>query len=111
MRKINALKEEPEFYNTLTTNCTTAIWQNARINPGHLPFSWKLLLSGHVPEYLHEAGRLNTRVPFPELQRRSHINAKAREADQAVGFSQRIRRGLEAEAEVISQETYTPTSR
>jgi hypothetical protein len=96
MHKINALKTKAEFYNTLTTNCTTNIWLHTRINPGHLPFSWKLLLSGYVPEYLYEAGRLDTSVPFPELQRRGHINARAREADQAEDFSQRIRAGSEA---------------
>lgn len=93
IHKINALKMKPEFYNTLTTNCTTNIWLHTRINPGHLPFSWKLLLSGYVPAYLYEAGRLDTSVPFPELQRRAHINARAREADQADDFSRRIRAG------------------
>jgi len=33
MREINALKDKPRFYNTLTTNCTTIIWLNARVNP------------------------------------------------------------------------------
>ncbi len=28
MRKLNGLREHPEFYNTLTTNCTTAILMN-----------------------------------------------------------------------------------
>jgi hypothetical protein len=91
MHRINALTEEPEFYNTLTTNCTTTIWQNSRVNPGHLHFSWKLLLSGHLPEYLYESGKLDTSLPFAELKQRSHINAKAREADKAEDFSQRIR--------------------
>lgn len=91
MRRINALKEKPEFYNTLTTNCTTTIWTNTRVNPGRLPFSWKLLLSGHVPEYLYEEGRLDTTVPFPELKRLSLINARAQAADGAEDFSQRIR--------------------
>lgn len=91
MRKINALKDEPEFYNTLTTNCTTSIWLHSRMNPGHLPFSWKLLLSGYVPEYLYEAGRLDTSLPFSELKQRSRINARARKADNAEDFSRRIR--------------------
>ncbi len=94
MHKINTLKDKAEFYNTLTTNCTTAVWQNTRMNPGHLPFSWKLLLSGHVPEYLYEAGRLDTSLPFAELKRRSLINARARAADAAEDFSRRIRVGL-----------------
>ena len=63
MRKINALREQPEFYNSLTTNCTSNIWLHARVNPGHVPYSWKMLVSGYVPEYLYEAGRLDTSVP------------------------------------------------
>ncbi len=89
--KINSLKEQPEFYNSLTTNCTTNIWLQSRVNPDHLPFSWKILVSGHVPEYLYESGRLDTSVPFAELQRRSIVNVRAHAADQASDFSQRIR--------------------
>jgi hypothetical protein len=94
MRKINALKDKPEFYNTLTTNCTGNIWLHTRVNPGHLPFSWKILLSGYVPEYLYEAGRLDMSLSFYELKRRSLVNARAQEADAAEDFSQRIRAGL-----------------
>ena len=93
MNKINALKARPEFYNSLTTNCTTNIWLNTRVNPDHLPFSWKILVSGYVPEYLYETGRLDNSVPFPELTRRAHVNARAHAADAAADFSQRIREG------------------
>ena len=62
-----------------------------RLNPGHVPFSWKILLSGYVPEYLYAQGKLNTSVPFAELQRRAYINARAQAADEAADFSQRIR--------------------
>ena len=92
MREINALKAKPEFYNTLTTNCTTTIWMNTRVNPGHVPFSWKVLASGYVPDYLYEIGRLDTSVPFEELRRRSHVNARAQAADKAANFSELIRK-------------------
>ena len=94
MHKINALRERPEFYNTLTTNCTTTIWLNTRVNPRHVPLSWKILLSGYVPEYLYEMGRLDTSLPFAELKQQSRINDRARAADNAENFSQRIRAGL-----------------
>jgi hypothetical protein len=74
MKQINALRDKPEFYNTLTTNCTTAIWHNTLVNAEHLPFSWKILASGYVPDYLYQAGRLDTSVPFAELKRRAHVN-------------------------------------
>jgi len=92
MDRINALKNSPEFYNSLTTNCTTNIWLNTRVNPSHLPFSWKILASGYVPEYLYEQGRLDTGgLSFPELQRRVHVNARAQAAGTAADFSRRIR--------------------
>jgi hypothetical protein len=91
MIKLNDLKARPEYYNTLTTNCTTNIWLNSRVNPDHLPFSWKILASGHVPEYLYEAGLLDNSVPFPELEARDHVNTRAHAADAAADFSQRIR--------------------
>jgi len=94
VRAINELAERPRFYDTLTTNCTTTILLNTRVNPGHLPLSWKVLLSGHAAEYAYEWGRLDTSMPFPELQRRSRINEAARAADQATDFSRRIRAGL-----------------
>ena len=43
MRKINGSATQPEFYNTLTSNCTTEIWYNTLVNADHLPFSWKIV--------------------------------------------------------------------
>jgi hypothetical protein len=92
--EINRLKEHAEFYNTLTTNCTSNIWMHSRVNPGSIPYSWKLLVSGHVPELLYEHGKLDTNLPFAELQQRSVINPRAIAADKAEDFSRRIREGL-----------------
>jgi hypothetical protein len=94
IKRINHLNSQPEFYNTLTDNCTTGIWMNSRVNPGHPPLSWKILASGYVPEYLHEAGRLAPGIAFDELQRLAHINARAQAAEQAADFSLRIRIGI-----------------
>jgi len=94
LRKINELHEKPAFYNTLLDNCTTAIWFNSLVNPGHLTFSWKILLSGYVPEYLYESGSLATRLPFDQLQRQAHINPVALAVDHSPDFSQRIRANI-----------------
>jgi Domain of unknown function (DUF4105) len=94
IREINSLAEKPEFYNSLTTNCTTSILTHTRVNPEHLPLSWKVLLSGYVPAYLYEHRRIDTSLSFDDVKRRSHINKAAQAADKAVDFSQRIRAGL-----------------
>jgi hypothetical protein len=93
LEHINELKEHAEWYNTITSNCTTSIWVMTRLNPGHVPFSWKILLSGYVPEYLYGKGKLDTSMPFAELQQRAYINPRAQAADKAEDFSQRIRTG------------------
>ena len=98
LSKINALNEHPEFYNTLTTNCTGNIWLHSQVNSGRVPYSWKILLSGHVPEYLYEIGRLDTQLPFAELQRRSQVNAAAQAADRAADFSHAFERDYQEPA-------------
>ena len=95
IRNINELHDKPALYNTLLDNCTTDIWLNSLVNQGHLPFSWKILLSGYVPEYLYESGRLSSQLPFDQLQRQALINPAAQAADQSPDFSQRIRANLE----------------
>ena len=85
------LKQEPRFYNTLTANCTTIIYQMARrISPG-LPLDWRLLASGYLDRYLYDLGALQGQGGFDALRQQAHITEKARAADQAADFSQRIR--------------------
>jgi hypothetical protein len=91
VKAINELHRRARWYNTATTNCTTNVLLHTRVNPGSPPWSWKVLLSGHLPEYAFELGRLDPGRPFPELQSLSRINDRARAADGAPDFSRRIR--------------------
>ena len=93
LRTMNELVKNPEFYNTLTTNCTTVIVMHVDATSGAIPGSWKVLVSGLFPEYLYELGYLDESVPFRELKQRSHVNARAKAADGAEDFSARIRIG------------------
>jgi hypothetical protein len=94
IQTMNDMHKQARFYNTLTTNCTTTILMHTRINPESPPMSWKILLSGYVPDYLYELGRIDTTKPFAELEKLSHVNARAHAADKDPEFSQRIREGL-----------------
>ena len=96
MDSLNALRTQPEFYNTVTTNCTTSIWTMIHANAGSTPWTWKILVNGYAPEYLYEQGRLEAMgLSFPELHERAHVNARAQAADKAADFSRRIRAGGE----------------
>ncbi len=94
LHAMNHLVEHPEFYNTLTTNCTTVIVMHTRANPSLIPRSWKILASGLFPEYLYELGYLDESIPFRELKQRAHVNARANAAGSADDFSARIRAGM-----------------
>ncbi|MCE7031442.1 DUF4105 domain-containing protein [Lysobacter sp. GX 14042] len=92
-----ALRRQPAFYNTLTSNCTTIIFELARrIAPG-IPMDYRLLLSGYFARYVHELGGLAEGYEYEELQRRGYINPRATalppDARSAV-FSRVIRQGV-----------------
>jgi len=94
IQTVNALAKEPEFYNALTDNCTTAIRTNAENAGSRVPWSWKLLLTGYVDEMMYERGRLRGGPSFAALKQASQIDERAKAADQDPEFSQRIREGL-----------------
>jgi hypothetical protein len=58
------------------------------------PVSWKILVTGHLPEYVYEQDRFDRDVPFEELKRLGHINQRAQKADKSSDFSRLIRVGV-----------------
>ncbi len=111
MRRINSLRSSPAFYNTLTSNCTVDIWYNTLVNADHLPFSWKIVASGYLPEYLHEAGLLDSSVDFAVLRRQAHVNERAQAADAAADFSRLIRQPPQGSAAEGGRSGTPPRSR
>jgi hypothetical protein len=94
VRQINSMKENPEWYNTLTTNCTTDVVRLIRAYGGRARYNWKVLLSGYAPQYAYENGSLDTCIPFTELRKLSYINSKARAVGEDPEFSRKIRERL-----------------
>ncbi|GGE52174.1 membrane protein [Agaricicola taiwanensis] len=91
LERANELAREPAFYQTITTNCTTVIFQLARtVDPG-LPFDWRIILSGYLPGYLYDLEAIPTDAPLDEVERRAAISARGQAAGNAADFSARIR--------------------
>lgn len=99
LKTLNRLREQPRWYNAITTNCTTSI--RAQRPAGlRTPWDWRILANGKGDEMLYERRAIATGgLPFNELKERSHINQKARAADQDPEFSRRIREGVPGFAE------------
>ena len=90
----NGLAKTPRFYNTVTANCTTLVYHMMKHIVGHLPLSYRLLLSGYLPEYVYAVGGLDRNYPLAELRARGRITERALQADRSDTFSDDIRRGV-----------------
>ncbi len=91
---MNALQENPRFYNSLTANCTTSYLRQA--STGKRPaFDYRIILNGFMESLLYERGVIVTDgLPLEELIRRASINEAAGKAREDPAFSERIREGL-----------------
>ena len=92
LQRMNQLKKEPEFYDTLTNNCTSNIVRHVNhLFPGTLPTDYRALLPGFSPQLAYELGLLDKSIPFEELKRRSHVNELAHRYKNSSDFSDKIR--------------------
>jgi hypothetical protein len=94
LAEVNRIARSPSWYNAFDHNCTTTIRFHVRQIGIERAWNWRILANGKAPELLYMRGVVNTTMPFPELQSRSHVNERGRAAGNAPDFSQRIRDGL-----------------
>ena len=92
--QLNSLAQHSGFYNTLTGNCTTLVFDMVRvIHPG-LPMDPRVILSGYLPNYVYDLGAVDTSIPFTKLRALSRVHDKAIRAGDAPDFSTEIRKGI-----------------
>jgi hypothetical protein len=96
LRWMERIRTNPEWYNALTSNCTTRVisyFSWAKIG-GLTRYDWRNLLNGRGDEMLYQLGDLATDgLSFSELAQRAVINGAAKQAGSAADFSHRIREG------------------
>jgi hypothetical protein len=96
LARINSLHRQPEWYNALTQNCMTGAFQLARnvVPSGTGKWHWSIIFNGFLDRHLYENGAIDRALPFDELKKISHINARALSAGDSPDFSMQIRNGL-----------------
>ncbi len=91
---MNELAQQQEFYNALTSNCTTTILLNIKaLDPTRIPFDWRLLVNGLLDQYLYDLKSIRTDIPFGELRQKSRIDRRL-EQYRGEDFSGYLRQGL-----------------
>lgn len=76
--RANELASRPEFYNTVTNNCTTNIARHInRISPRRLRYDYHILLPGYSDKLAYKEGLVEHRGTFEETKAQAHLNTKA----------------------------------
>lgn len=93
--RVNELAQKPEFYHTITNNCTTNIVSHVnRIAPRKIAYNIGVLLPGYSDREAYNLGLLDRSVPFEQLKQEARINDLAAAFFDAPDFSAKIRRRL-----------------
>jgi hypothetical protein len=92
LTRANELREDPEFYNTLTSNCTSNIVRHVNmLAADRVPFSFRWMLPGYSDRLAYDLGLIDTDLPFEEARAGFRINEQARRFADSPDFSVRIR--------------------
>lgn len=90
--RVNQLHEKPEFYNTLTNNCTTNLMQHVnRLHPHTVPYNLEVLLPGLSDQLAYDRGLLRSDGSFEQTKSRALVTPVAQRYADSPEFSARIR--------------------
>jgi hypothetical protein len=93
LNRVNQLAQQPEFYDTLTNNCTTNIVDHInRIRPHRVFADLRVLLPGYSDELAYEQGLIARYGTFQETKQRAYVNPLAHQYAGRADFSELIRR-------------------
>lgn len=94
------LRQHPKWYNTLTSNCTTLVFDMVQaVSDKVLPTDYRLLASGYLPNYLYDLGALDHQWDMKTWYERAYVNPRTQAYEKlkqqsAINYSQVLRFGL-----------------
>ncbi len=93
LQRANQLAEAPEFYNTLTSTCTTNLVRHVNtIAPGRIPLSYKVILPAYSDSLAYDLGLIPNGQPLEQVRAAHRIDALAQEIGVRADFSRALRR-------------------
>lgn len=102
LSKADALNQKAKWYNTLTSNCTTLVFDMVQaVSKQPLPSDYRLLASGYLPNYLYDLGALDHQWDMKTWYQKAHVNPRAQLFEQfkyqeSENFSKVLRFGLDS---------------
>lgn len=92
MNRVNLLAQRPEFYDTLTNNCTSNIVHHVnRIKPSRIVADYRALLPGYSDRLAYDEGLIERHGTFEQTKELAYINPIAQRYAGREDFSELIR--------------------
>ena len=95
--KANEFRHQPKWYNSLTSNCTTLVFDMVQaISKRHLPTDYRLLASGYLPNYLYDLNAISHDLTIQQWYDVAYINPRVSELNNisSTQYSTLIRQGI-----------------
>lgn len=91
LEKVNDLAKEPQWYNTIRSNCVNLLADHVRdATDKNVPWSYKMILAGYADEMAYDLGFFDTSIAFEELKSQSRLDIQHIAIDDPE-FSKKIR--------------------
>jgi hypothetical protein len=92
LARSNTLATKPEFYNTLTNNCTSNVVDHVNhIAPSAVPHGIKTILPGYTDDVAYSLGLIDNSITLEQARQRYKVNDRAIRFAADSNFSRRIR--------------------
>lgn len=98
VKKINSLKEKPEFYNTITNACNTSIARhlmNGSSTNKRMPFDIRVVFPADSDALAQKLKIIDDSLPIKKLREKYLVNSRVEKYANDSDFSIKIRRPLE----------------
>jgi len=93
MKRVDKLVDQPEFYNTVSNNCTTNIRSHINhLKPDRVPYDYRVLLPGYADRLAYDLDLIEHNGTFEQTKERARINYQAYLYRDDPDFSRKIRR-------------------
>ncbi len=93
LNRVNQLAQRPEFYDTLTNNCTSNIVRHVNhIRPNRIVTDYRSLLPGYSDQLAYDEGLIERHGTFAETKELAYVNPLAQRYAGREDFSELIRR-------------------
>jgi len=94
IERMNRLQTEPEFYNTITSNCTNNIvWHLNRVSEKRVnPYDLRIIFPGFSDGLAYNLDLIDTDLSFDQTKKKFRIDLRGRDLVGSENFSNEIRK-------------------